>query len=172
MIYVDIARSPGSTLRVLTTSERLANQLKINEIGEVGKLVTKIELDAPKSGKLLKKNEMGDPTVGKIGEVGKLVKKNEMGGMKVGELVKKIQMNDPKVGKVGTSVIFGHQETKLEQDAILAGAEKVDQHPKYNVTPFDTKWVDIDKAFQGEPIQIRARILTREFKRCMRELPR
>ena len=31
MKYVDIARSPGSALRVLTSSERVANQLKIND---------------------------------------------------------------------------------------------------------------------------------------------
>ena len=51
MKYVDLARSPGSALRVFTSSERLANHLKISEIGEVGKLVTKIETDAPKIGK-------------------------------------------------------------------------------------------------------------------------
>ena len=32
MKYVDIARSPGSAIRVFTSSERLANQLKITEI--------------------------------------------------------------------------------------------------------------------------------------------
>ena len=50
MKYVDNARSPGSALRVLTSSERLANQLKSSEIGEVGKRVKKIEMDAPKIG--------------------------------------------------------------------------------------------------------------------------
>ena len=49
MKYVDIARSPGSALRVFTSSERLANQLKINEIREVGKWVKKIEMGAPKN---------------------------------------------------------------------------------------------------------------------------
>ena len=38
------ARSPWSALTVLTSTERLANQLKIDEIGEVGKLVKKIEM--------------------------------------------------------------------------------------------------------------------------------
>ena len=52
MKYVDVARSPGLALRVLTSSERLANQLRINEIGEVGKLVTKIEMNAPKNLKI------------------------------------------------------------------------------------------------------------------------
>ena len=35
---------------------------------------------------------------------------------------------------------------------------------KYHVTPVDTKWVDTDKAFEEEPMQIRSRIVTREFK--------
>ena len=48
------------------------NQLKINEIGEVGELMTKAEINAPKIGKLVKKIQMNDPTVGKIGEVGKV----------------------------------------------------------------------------------------------------
>ena len=49
MKYVDVARSPG-----LALSDRLANHLKINEIGEDGKLVTK--------------TGMGDPKIWKIGE--------------------------------------------------------------------------------------------------------
>ena len=64
MKCVDVARSPGSSLRVFTSSERLANYLKINEIGEVEKLAMKIEMDDPEIGKLVKKNEMGDPRVG------------------------------------------------------------------------------------------------------------
>ena len=46
--------------------------------------------------------------------------------------------------------------------------EKVDDHAvvaKCNVTPIDTKWVDTDKAFEVEPMQIRSRIVPREFKR-------
>ena len=66
MKYVDVERSPESALRVFTSTERLANQLKINEIGEVGKLVKKTEMDAPRIGKLVKTNEMGDPTVGVV----------------------------------------------------------------------------------------------------------
>ena len=50
MKCVDIARSPGSAFKVLTSSERLANQLKINEIGEVAKLVKKEEMSDPKVG--------------------------------------------------------------------------------------------------------------------------
>ena len=50
MKYVDIARSPGSALRVFTNSERFANQMKINEIGEAGHLVKKSERCAPQIG--------------------------------------------------------------------------------------------------------------------------
>ena len=108
MKYVDISRSPGSALRMFTSSERLANRLTINKIGDVGKLV--------------KTSEMGDPKVGNFG-VGKLVERIEMGDMKFGELVKKIQMNEPKVGKVGRSARFGQEEyMKLEEDAMLAEA--------------------------------------------------
>ena len=35
---------------------------------------------------------------------------------------------------------------------------------KYNVTPVDTKWVDTDKACDGEPMQIPSRIIFIEFK--------
>ena len=52
MKYVDVVGSPGLALRVFTSSERLTNHLKINEIGEVGKLVTKIEMDSPEIAKI------------------------------------------------------------------------------------------------------------------------
>ena len=51
MKCVDIARSPESALRVFTGSERLANQTKVSEIGEVGKVVKRTKMDAPKMGK-------------------------------------------------------------------------------------------------------------------------
>ena len=35
---------------------------------------------------------------------------------------------------------------------------------KYETTPVDTKWVDTDKTFEEEPMQIRSRIVAREFK--------
>ena len=44
--------------------------------------------------------------------------------------------------------------------------EKVDERAavaKYTVTPVDTKW-STDKAFEGEPMQIRSRTVAREFK--------
>ena len=57
------SESPGSALRVFTSSERLANQLKVNEIGEVGKLVKNIETRAPQARKIMKKVETGDRKV-------------------------------------------------------------------------------------------------------------
>ena len=45
--------------------------------------------------------------------------------------------------------------------------EKVDEKAavaKYGITPLETKWVDTDKAFEEEPMQIRSRMCAREFK--------
>ena len=56
-------------MRVFSSSERLASQLKINETREFGELVTKTETNAPNIGKLVKKNEMDDPKVGIFGEI-------------------------------------------------------------------------------------------------------
>ena len=64
-------------IRVFTSSERLANQLKINEIREVGELVPKTEMNAPKIEKLVKKSEMDDPKVVRIGDFGELVRREE-----------------------------------------------------------------------------------------------
>ena len=47
--------------------------MKISEIGEVGKLVKRTEMDAPRLGKLVQKIEMGDP------KTGNLVKRIETG---------------------------------------------------------------------------------------------
>ena len=49
----------------------------------------------------------------------------------------------------------------------LGVCEKVDERAavaKYNVKPIDTQWIDTDKAFEGEPMQIRSRIVAREFE--------
>ena len=55
MKCVDVARSAGSASRVFTCSERLANQLKINEIGQVGKLVKQSEMGDSKGGNMMRK---------------------------------------------------------------------------------------------------------------------
>ena len=45
--------------------------------------------------------------------------------------------------------------------------EKVDEKEvveKYGITPVDTKWVDTDRSFEEEPMQIRSRMCARELK--------
>ena len=48
----EICRHFEESRVLFTSSAQLANHFSINEIGEVGKLVTKIEMDAPEIGKL------------------------------------------------------------------------------------------------------------------------
>ena len=59
------------------------------------------------------------------------------------------------------------REKELKYLHELGVYEKVDERSavaKYTVTPVDSKWVDTDKAFEVEPMQIHSRIVAREFK--------
>ena len=59
------------------------------------------------------------------------------------------------------------RELELEYLRDLGVYEKVDEKEaveKYGITPVDTKWVDTDKAFEMEPVQIRSRMCAIEFK--------
>ena len=59
------------------------------------------------------------------------------------------------------------RELELKYLRDLGVYEKVDEKEaieKYGITPVDTKWVDTDKAFEGEPMQVRSRMCAREFK--------
>ena len=59
------------------------------------------------------------------------------------------------------------RELELKYLRDLGVYEKVDEKEavaKYGITPVDTKWIDTDKAFEGEPMQIRSRMCAREFK--------
>ena len=59
------------------------------------------------------------------------------------------------------------RELELKYSRDLGVYEKVDKKEaveKYGITPVDTKWVDTDKAFEEEPMQIRSRMCAREFK--------
>ena len=59
------------------------------------------------------------------------------------------------------------RELELKYPRDLGVYEKVDEKEaveKYGISPVDTKWVDTDKAFEGEPMQIRSRMCAREFK--------
>ena len=88
--------------------------MKINEIGWKISEEDR-DVSSKKIGKLVKKNEMGDP------KARTSMKKVETGDMKVEEFVKKIHMNEPKVGKIGKSARFGQEEyTKFERGVMLA----------------------------------------------------
>ena len=59
------------------------------------------------------------------------------------------------------------RELELKCLRDLGVYEKVDEKEAVancGITPVDTKWVDTDKAFEGEPMQIRSRVCVREFK--------
>ena len=59
------------------------------------------------------------------------------------------------------------RELELKYLRDLGVYEKIDEKKAvglYGITPVDTKWVDTDKAFEGEPMQIRSRMCAREFK--------
>ena len=97
MKCADTARNQGSVMLVFSSSERLANRMKINAIGEVVRLVKRTGMDAPKVGKLVKTSEMGDPKVGNMGMVGKLVRLVETGGPQAGMLMKEVETGGLKV---------------------------------------------------------------------------
>ena len=62
------------------------------------------------------------------------------------------------------------RELELKHLRDLGVYEKVDEKEaveKYGVTPVDTKRVDTDKAFEGEPMQIRSRMCARESSKVM-----
>ena len=102
---------------------------KSGNIGEVGKLVRKIEMGGPQAGSSMKKVETGV--------------------LKVEQLMKKIQMNEPKVGKVGRSVRVGQEEyTTPDQDAMLAGAGEEDKFIKCfdDITRKELPWQAVKQA--------------------------
>ena len=59
------------------------------------------------------------------------------------------------------------REPELKYLRDLGVYEKFDEKEavaKYKIAPVDTKWIDTDKAFEGEPMQIRSRMCARDFK--------
>ena len=59
------------------------------------------------------------------------------------------------------------RELELKYFPDLGVNERVDEREtiaKNQVTPDDTKWIDTNKAFEEEPMQIKSRIAAREFK--------
>ena len=125
----------------------------------------------------MKKVETGD------GQVGDLVEKMQVNDPRVGEKYKKpeqdamlaeageehefIKCIDDTTGKeLPWQAVKEAREKELKYLQELAVYEIVDERTavaKYIVTPVDTKWVDIDKAFEGEPMHIRSRIVARGF---------
>ena len=57
------------------------------------------------------------------------------------------------------------QELKYLRD--LGVYEKIDEREaiaKYQVTSVDTEWIDTNNAIEREPMQMRSRVVAREFK--------
>ena len=136
---------------------------------------------------------MGDPKVGKIGEVAKLVKKIQMNEPQVGKVWKSVKFGqeeytkpeeDAMLARVGEESVLlkcfdditgkelpwqavkqaREKELKYLRELGVYEANERTAVSKYNVTPVDTKWVDTGKAFEEEPMQIRPRLVAREFK--------
>ena len=159
---------------------------KVGKIGVVGKLLRKIEMGDPKAGTLMKQVESGDMKVGQLVKkismhdprVGKVRKSARVGQVEctkpeqdamlaeAGEEDKFIKCFDDITGKeLPWQGVKQPREKELKYLRELGVYEKVDEHAavaKYNVTPVDSKWVD--KACEVEPMQIRSRIVAREFK--------
>ena len=142
----------------------------------------------PQARKMMKKVETGD------GKVRELVKRIQMNDSEVGQVRTSVRVGQQEYTNLEQDAIlagageedeyikcFGdvtgkelpwqpvnqarEQELKYLRD--LGVYEKVDEREtiaQYQVTPVDTKWVDTDKTFEGEPMQIRSRIVAREFK--------
>ena len=113
----------------------------------------------------------------KVGKVGRSARCDQEEGMKIeqdamlaraGEEDEFIKCHDDITGKeLLWQAVKPAREKELKYLRELGVYEKVDERAavaKYNVTPVDTKWVDTDKAFKGEPMQIRTRIVARESK--------
>ena len=59
------------------------------------------------------------------------------------------------------------RELELKYLCDLGVYDKVDENEavaQYKITPVDTKWVDTNKSIEEEPMQIRSRVVAREFK--------
>ena len=120
---------------MFTSSERLANQMKINEMGEVEKLVNRIE--------------MGDPQVGKVGKSINFGREEctepEQDAMLAGagEEDTFIECFDDITGKeLPWQAVKQAREQELKFLRELGVYEKVDEDAavaKYNVTPIETE---------------------------------
>ena len=147
---------------------------KVGNIGEVGKLVRKIKTGDMKVGELVKKIQMNDPKVGKVWKSFRFGREECMKLEQDAMLAEACEENefikcfDDIIGEeLPWQAVKEAREKELKYLRELGVYEKVDERTavaKYNVTPVDTKWVDTDKAFEEEPMQIRSRIVARECK--------
>ena len=140
---------------------------------------------------------MGDPTIGilvkkiqtndpKVEKVWKLVRfchekckkvKNDAMLAGAGEEDEFIKCFDDTTGKeLPWQSVKEAREKELKYLRELGVCGNVDERTavaKYNVTPVDTKWVDSNKAFEEEPMQIRSRSQKWETGQTrVREFPR
>ena len=124
---------------------------------------------------MLKQIQMNDA---KVGKVGRSVRRGQEEYMKpeqdamlagAGEEDEFIKCFDDITGKeLPWQAVKQAREQELMYLRELGVYTKVDEHAavaKYNVTPIDTQWVDTDKAFEVETMQIRSRVMAREFKK-------
>ena len=142
----------------------------------------KIQTDGMKVGELVKKIQMNDSRVRRVGRSARfgqeecLKRDHDAMLAQAGEEDEFTECFDDIAGKeLLWQAVREAREKELEYLRELGVYEKVDERTavvKYNVTPVDTKWVDTDRAFEEEPMQIRSRIVAREFKsraRCVCE---
>ena len=126
---------------------------------KVGELVKKIHMNDPKFGKVWKSERFGqeecmkpeqDAMLAEAGEENEFIKCiDDITGKELPwQAVKEARAKEPKYLRE-----LGVYEKVDERTAVA----------QYSVTPVDTKWVDTDKAFEDEPMQIRSRIVAREF---------
>ena len=135
----------------------------------------KVETGGMKVGDLAKKIEMNEPEVEKFGRSVRFGQeecmKPEQDAMLAGdgeedELIK--CFNDITGEELPWQAVKEAHEKELKYLRELGVYEKVDERAavekNLNITSGDTTWVDTDTAFQGEPMQIRSRIVAGEFK--------
>ena len=146
-----------------------------DEVGspQAGNMMKKVETGGMKVGELVKKTQMNEPKVGKVGRSVRLGQeeylKPEQDAMlaEAGEEDEFVKCFDDIAGKeMPWQVVKQARDKEVKYLRELGVYEKVGERAavaKYNVTPVDTKWVDIDRAFEGEPMQIRSRMVAKEF---------
>ena len=140
---------------------------------DAGKLMKNVKTGDMKVEELVKMIQMKDPKVGKVWRSVRFGQeeytKPEQEAMLAGARDKDsfIKGFEGITGKeVPWQTVKQTRGQGLKYLRELGVYDKVGEHAavaKYDVTPIDTKWVDIDETFEGEPMQIRSRIVAREF---------